>query len=359
MSPRPLDARARERIGKILVIKWGAMGDLAICSTIFEDIRRGFPAAEIHLNTAPAFMSMFHGDERFSRLIPYDRRSGLRGMLAWVRAVRAEGYDMIIDLQSIDRSRLLLLLLRLSGNRTPHVVGTSPSRLCHHYPTGIDNDVALAIDFYRATIECLGIPATTPRPSLRPTRDNQRRVEALLREHGLEQDGFYLFMPGCQARGHLKRWGAGNYAALAERLHRETGYPVVLAGGPDDASECRAIATAAPSAVIDLCGRTRILDLVPLAAAARHVVANDTGTAHIAAATETPILVVCGPTDPHRVRPVGEQVLAIQANVPCRNCYCKRDCDHHRCMTAITPDTVLRLMREHRENRDDVLLLDV
>ena len=40
-------------IRKILVIRWSAMGDVAIASTGFEDLRAAFPNAELHLNTLP------------------------------------------------------------------------------------------------------------------------------------------------------------------------------------------------------------------------------------------------------------------------------------------------------------------
>ncbi|MBK8536192.1 MAG: hypothetical protein IPL59_14315 [Candidatus Competibacteraceae bacterium] len=35
------------------------------------------------------------------------------------------------------------------------------------------------------------------------------------------------------------------------------------------------------------------------------IVANDTGTAHLAAATATPMTVLCGPTDPRRGQTTG------------------------------------------------------
>ena len=72
-----------------------------------------------------------------------------------------------------------------------------------------------------------------------------------------------------------------------------------------------------------------------VAEGARVVVANDTGTAHVAAAAARPMLVICGPTDPRRVRPLGEQVRTLQASLPCINCYAKT-CSHHSCMREVT-----------------------
>jgi len=54
--------------------------------------------------------------------------------------------------------------------------------------------------------------------------------------------------------------------------------------------------------------------------------------------------VVCGPTDPRRVRPGGDNVTTLQAPLYCRNCY-RKDCSHHACMELLTPDQVLAALR--------------
>ena len=52
-KPNPAD------IKRILIIKWSAMGDLVLGSAIFEDVRKAFPDADIHLNTLPTWKGLF------------------------------------------------------------------------------------------------------------------------------------------------------------------------------------------------------------------------------------------------------------------------------------------------------------
>jgi heptosyltransferase-2 len=52
------------------------------------------------------------------------------------------------------------------------------------------------------------------------------------------------------------------------------------------------------------------------------------------------MVVICGPTDPRRVRPLGNSVITLQADLPCINCY-RKHCSHHSCMRLITPDDVV------------------
>lgn len=332
-------------IKKILVMKWSAMGDIIISTALFEDIRRAFPQAVIDLNTLPPWDHLFQRDPRFHEIIAIDLRNserGPKGFWRWLKKIRGGSYDLIIDLQSNDRSRWLMTALCLSG-------GKPPFRLGNHkrFPYNLAPEPAAEYPIHPFTVqqralESAGIPALTPRPVLHIDPATHARVQALVTETGLAPGGYAIFLPGCQAAGHLKRWGADNYIGLA-RLLLQKGLKIAIIGGPDEMEECEKIHAALHrDRVVNLCGKTRIVDIVPLAREARLVVANDTGTAHVASACNRPMVVVCGPTDPRRVKPIGDNVEALQADgLDCINCYCKEPCDHHTCMHRVTPEMVL------------------
>lgn len=339
----PQDASIR----RILIIKWSALGDIAMSTCIMEDIVRAFPQATIDLNTMPPWDRLFSGDPRFSRILAInvrDRKHPWRAVWQWLREVRRGRYDLIVDLQSNDRSRLLLSLLQWSGRRTRYIIGNRSGRPWHfsgEHPTSPPNPV----DRMRASLRAAGIPALTARPVFHIAARNRERAQALQQRHGLQPGNYALFYPGCQAAGYLKRWGEAPYAALARRL-LDSGrvQRVVLIGSADEMEDCRNIAALAGEGVVNLCGETEVLDIVPLALDAALQVGNDTGTAHLAAASSAPMVVVCGPTDAWRVRPQGDNVIAIQAQLPCINCYCRHPCDHHSCMKAIHPEHVLQAL---------------
>jgi heptosyltransferase-2 len=344
--PYRADLPANPTIRRILIIKWSAMGDVIIATALFEDIARAFPDREIHLNTLPIWQSLFGQDPRFTQVFAVelrDHRHRIRQALEWLRQMRAQHYDLVIDLQCNDRSRLLLSLLGLTGHRIPYRLGNR-----RHFPYNIapaePPKPAHTITRGRAALQAGGIPATTPRPVLHIPDHHRARARELLERHGLTPDRYGIFLPGCNANGHLKRWGAARYAALAQRLHQEGLDRIVLIGGPDEMDECRHIAQDCGSWLVNLCGQTAILDIPPLCEPARFIVANDTGTAHLAAATATPMLVLCGPTDPRRVKPLGDHVTTLQADLPCINCY-RKTCSHHSCMAMLTPPLVLKCLR--------------
>ena len=334
-------------IRRILIIKWSAMGDIILATVLFEDIARAFPGREIHLNTLPAWQGLFADDRRFQQVFAIDLRNPRRQVAAtleWLRQVRRQHYDLIIDLQCNDRSRLLLSLLGLTGCRIPYRLGNRQQFPYNIAPAELPQP-AHTIHRSRAALQAGNIPATTPRPVLRIPDSHRARAQELLAAHGLTPGQFAIFLPGCNVNGHLKRWGAARYAALANQLHQEGLERIALIGGPDEIEECQHIAQACGPWLVNLCGQTAVFDIPSLCEPARFIVANDTGTAHLAAATPTPMLVLCGPTDPRRVKPLGDNVITLQADLPCINCY-RKTCSHHSCMAMLTPSRVLQRLRE-------------
>ncbi len=340
------DLPADSTIRRILIIKWSAMGDVIIATALFEDIVRAFPNREIHLDTQPAWQPLFAHDPRFQRILAVDwrdRRRRLHQMGTWLRQVREGNYDLVIDLQCNDRSRLLLSLLWLSGHHIRYRLGNRRQLPYNIAPAGLPKP-AHTIDKGRAALQAGGIPATTPRPVLHIPERHVARARAFVDQHSLAPANYAIFLPGCNANGHLKRWGADRYAALANQLYREGLARIVLIGGPDEADECRKITEQCGPWLVNLCGQTEIMDIPPLCEPACFIVANDTGTAHLAAATLTPMTVLCGPTDPRRVKPLGDNVTTLQADLPCINCY-RKTCSHHSCMAMLTPARVLQHLR--------------
>lgn len=95
-----------------------------------------------------------------------------------------------------------------------------------------------------------------------------------------------------------KRWPLDRFQSLAERLARHM--PVEWCAGPEEA----------------LPGARRFTDLYELAcwfAHARIYIGNDAGPTHLAAAVDTPVVALFGPSDPAVWAPRGAQVAIAKA----------------------------------------------
>ena len=347
-SSHQSDLVGRDDIERILVIRWSAMGGVVIATAAMQDLYEAFPGRTFHLNTMRPWDRLFEHDPRFSDVFTVDLRGqerGLRGILRWLRRVRTGRYDLIVDLQSSDHTRLLLAALQLTGRGSRYRLGHRYGFPYTHAPETLPKG-GPAHEIARLTLAIGGVEATTERPVLHIDEKNRVRALELLSANAVSPGRYAVFLPGSQPAGHLKRWGAARYAALAERLHADGLEHIVLLGGPDEIDECAEIARGCRPWLVNLCGETELLDVAPLCAQAKVVVGNDTGTAHIASSATTPMVVVCGPTDPRRVKPMGDNVSTLQTDgLPCINCYCKAPCDHHSCMRMISPELVAARVR--------------
>jgi len=330
---------------RILIIKWSALGDLVMATALMEDVRRAYPDAVLHLNTMPSFLGLFRHDPRFDEVFAIDVRArGKRwtNALDWLRRVRAGRYDLIIDLQRTDHTRALLGLLCVTGGAPRHLLGNRGGLPYTQTPT-ITDPGAHAFPMMRSVLESAGIPAFTPHPVLHAGSEHEERSRLVMTEMALVPGHFAVFLPGSQAAGWLKRWGVDRFRELAHML-REAGMidRIAVIGGPDEVDDCARICRD-DDFIVNLNGRLHLLEIAPISAHAAFVVANDTGTAHIAAAADRPMLVICGATDPGRVKPIGRRVRGIQADLPCKSCYAK-DClasDRLACMRNLTPAFVV------------------
>jgi ADP-heptose:LPS heptosyltransferase len=105
------------------------------------------------------------------------------------------------------------------------------------------------------------------------------------------------------ARDPARRWSPAGFAAVADALAAR-GLTVVLTGAESEASAARAVETSMRYPAINVCGQTDLRELAALLNEATLLVTNDTGVSHIAAALETPSIVVFTCSDPRRWAPL-------------------------------------------------------
>jgi heptosyltransferase II len=167
------------------------------------------------------------------------------------------------------------------------------------------------------------------------------RVAAACATAGVEPGAYWVFAPGAEY-GPAKCWPAGHYAALAQRLHAESGQPVLLLGSPKEATLCDGIAAQAGGACRVLAGRTALAEAMALIAGARGMASNDSGLMHVAAAFGIAQAALFGSTSPEHTPPLNPRARVLwlkdELALDCMPCF-DRVCrfGHTRCLTEISP----------------------
>jgi lipopolysaccharide heptosyltransferase I len=317
----------------ILIVKLSSLGDLFHALPAVHNLKTQL-GAEIDWVTQREYAELVNCFDDVRRVIPFDRRGPSRKPLAFLKDLRAERYDMVLDMQGLLKSGLITRFAR-AGRR----IGPSFQRECawlfYHAVAGERDKERHAVEENFDVVRFLGMDPIPPAfPVIFPP------VE-------LEGNGPHVaVIPS--SRWVTKDWMPAGFAAAARHLHEERGATIYLMGGPGDAERCADISRMMGDGAINLAGKTSLVEMGSHLAAMDLLIANDSGPVHMAAAVDTPSLVLFGPTCPSRTGPYGDTHRIVQSGPrECRPCF-MRDCPpgHHRCMSDISADQVTKVALE-------------
>ncbi|GAM63804.1 ADP-heptose-lipooligosaccharide heptosyltransferase II [Vibrio ishigakensis] len=189
----------------------------------------------------------------------------------------------------------------------------------------------------------LGGLTNIPWPKLRL---NQSLVDASVRKFALSVTKPIVGLcPGAEF-GPAKKWPTDKYAELASKL-LDDGYQVWLFGSKKDEATTSSITTSQTDAhrkdIVDLAGKTSLEEAVDLLSLCKHVVSNDSGLMHVAAAVGCHVIGIYGSTSPDYTPPLTTKVDIVNTNIKCRPCF-KRECPlgHLKCLKEISVSNVIK-----------------
>lgn len=206
-----------------------------------------------------------------------------------------------------------------------------------NYPLMIERFAALAFAPNAA------LPKILPYPQLATTAESRQSVQQ--KYHLDKQRKTLVICPGAEF-GDAKQWPEEHYAVAASQKIRE-GWQVWILGSGNDLKTTEKIYQLVEKPgqefCINLAGRTDLVETIDIIALADAVITNDSGLMHIAAAVNTPLVVVYGSTSPAFTPPLGEHIGIVQSDIHCAPCF-QRSCPlgHRKCLVDQMPQTVLK-----------------
>ena len=103
---------------------------------------------------------------------------------------------------------------------------------------------------------------------------------------------YCVLVPG--ASWGPKMWSIANFAELSAKIAQQSGLKIVLCGTQAERSICSQVAGLSGVSAINLAGQTTLLQMIEIIRHASLLVANDSASIHIAAATRTSSVCVLG-----------------------------------------------------------------
>jgi lipopolysaccharide heptosyltransferase I len=334
--------KPKKPLRKILVIKPSSLGDVVHSLPFLNALRDSFPKAEIHWIIAKGLEGLLEGHPMINKLWIINKdnwkrikavRTTIKELRSLFKSLKAERYDIVIDLQGLLRSGILA---KASG--APVRIGFKEaregSRMFYTHTVKAGKDVH-AVDRYLEMAKFLGCDTSEVKFPFPLSFTSQLSPLSFQLP-----DKYAVIVPG--ARWETKRWHPERFGQLASMMHVKS----IVVGGESDADIADIVARNSCSNAVSIVGRTSLKELIEVMRNASFVVTNDSGPMHIAAALNVPVFAIFGPTNPLRTGPYGKPHVIIRKELECSPCYRKK-CKGIKCMELIEAKEVADIIRQN------------
>jgi lipopolysaccharide heptosyltransferase II len=330
----------RGAIGKLLVIKLRAVGDVILSTATLPNLRAAFPGATIDFLVERSCRDVIEGNEQIDNLVVFSKTRANGAMI--LLDLRRAKYDMVIDLFGNPRSALMTFASRARYRVGYDFRGRSYAYNILVKPRGAEvHNVEFNLDALRR----IGVSVTTKSPYFPLAEADREFAGREAGKLGLTGRLVIGFNPGTNRPA--ERWPAERFAELGALLASRLGARICVFWGPGEKPLADAIAERIGEAAV-VAPPTSLKQLGAMFERCSLVVSNDTGPMHIAAALGVPTVGIFGPVNPLLQGPWGEKArYARKEELSCLGCNYDTTCPiGNPCMTELEAKRVFGVVEE-------------
>jgi heptosyltransferase I len=269
----------------IAIVRFSALGDVALVVPAVHSLRRTFPDATITWITSPLAYSLLQGLEGVQFEV-YDKPGSLADYRAFYRAYSKRTFDVVLAMQANLRINLLYPALH-----APIKIGFDRTRaregqwlFCNRAIPFVN---AHLVDSFLSFSAQLGADISEVDWSLPLAEADRAWAREQLKHLPRPLIAIHPF-----ASKPERNWLFERYAKVIQAAVGTWHAGFVLTGGnsPTERDFCARLANIAPDRTLNLCGQTTPKQLAAVLAEADALIAPDTGPVHLARANNTPVV---------------------------------------------------------------------
>ena len=327
---------------RILLIRFGSLGDVVLTTPAIRAARAAFPESHIAMVVGERSADVVSANPHLDEIITFRRKAkGLSETRRVAALLRERNFDVSVDMQRKFHSSLLAYL------------GKVNQRIGYQNPGGLlctvrvpDNENKHSVDRNLDLLKPLGVTDADREPEMFVSSEDRDYANRTFEERGLSSKSPIIGMfPGAGWRPRC--WPAERFAAIGDMAAERFGASVVVFGGPDEADIVDTVVRNMKMPVVPMQDSMTLRQLGAMIGKCDLFVSNDTGPMHISVAVKTPTIALFGPGNHVKFQPIGEKHALIRHNVPCSPCKQFTDkCKDNICMKMINVDEVWEAVRE-------------
>jgi len=353
---RSIRGRCFERI---LMIRLSAVGDVVRTLPSVAVLRKNFPSARITWMVEEKSSDILSGQPELDEVMIFPRaawtRSLARGrwwslgrdVIGFVRGLRRERFDLVVDFHGILKSGFLSLLsgadVRVGFERGFCREG---NYLFNNRRVALLNARVSRFERNRKLLEGVGLETRGChlRPYVAP--EDRRYASNFLKSKGLlARYPLIAINPGTSEKLRYKRWFPERYAQLADGLVKDLGAFIIVTWGPGELETAQKVQSLMESPAVVACP-TSLKQLAGIYEHCHLYIGSDTGPMHMASLMGVPVVGIYGPTDPVLYAPYsGTPSVQVRKEVACSPCR-NRKCEKLDCLKAIGYKDVLKAAKD-------------
>jgi len=267
---------------KILILRFSSIGDIVLTTPVIRCLKEQIPNVEIHFGIKRQYVGVLEANPYIDRIVP------LGSLYEFIKILRFERYDFIIDLHNNLRTRIIKAALGVPSF-TFDKLNLEKYWLVRTKDVSIMPKVHI-VDRYMDTVKALGVVNDGKGLDYFIPKGKGYEIGLLPETH---KDGYMaLVIGGTHA---TKRMPNEKLIEVIERINGS----VVLLGGKEDLENAERIMVGVSSTkVLNLVGKISLNESASIVEHSSFVVTHDTGLMHIAAAFKKTVYTFWGNTVP-------------------------------------------------------------
>lgn len=294
---------SRTTVKRIVVAKFVGMGSILQACAMVHQLRGEYPDAVIIFLTSSSNKALIERLPFINKAIYIDESSAFRLLRSTSQALMElsrQRVDLYFDLEVYSAYAAMVALLSLARNRYGFYRSSGGYKKGIHTHLMYFNTRRPVRRVYMQLGRLAGVSGETYSevPSLELLKDDYASLKGKLSE---VQTRYLVINPNASDLMLERRWPAGKFAELIERLHQD-GLQIFLVGGAKEVQYVARLhgmlSEATQSQVVNTAGLLKLNELFALLGGACCVVTNDTGPMHMAVSMKRPTVCLFGPVDP-------------------------------------------------------------